>query len=674
MPNKFAKTFKGLLGQTGGAGQQPGMPKSQRELIRSIFERVDALAVPGQPSPFQALNEKFDVHMQEPVRILYILSEKIDRINHHAEHVRSGILEPILTSLSEKVDVLLQNRHGADRVETFVSQEIDRLDGYLNYHVERLRSEAQEPTSILISLSEKLDILLQNRHGTERIETHVSQEIDRLDGYLNYHVERLRSEAQEPTSILISLSEKLDILLQNRHGAERIETHVSQEIDRLDGYLKYHVELLRGEAKEPASALVALSEKLDAMMGQTAGLQEQLREQVAGLHGAMREPAPVLVGLSEKLDLLLGQATGSQQHLHEQMAGLHGAVREPASILVGLSEKLDALIGEMANARAEPGAAFRALNEKVDGLLQRQAKIDAAPGAHSARDGVLYSSANIDALLDLDGYDLVLPSSEVGLLSFLTRHGLARYEPAVRQALRKCLKPGDVAVDVGTNVGLHSLVMATSVGADGRLIGIEALDHIARTAQKTLQINGFAERTTFVRAALTDKVGETTIYVTGHSPNSSLFGNDAAGAEPVTIPSTTLDAIVPAGGRVDLIKLDIEGAEPLAWKGMSRVLRENPDLTLLMEWSASHFQRSGHSADAFLRVLKNAGFEAWLLDDEAPDDPIPLDFKTAAALEATNLLFRRRTSNANAWPTKESRPKSGRKPETKRPSKRTKKS
>ena len=525
-------------------------------------------------------------------------------------------------------------------------------------------AQLQDSVRVLYILSEKIDVLLNHRHVNDQFKGHVSLEIDRLDGYLNYHAERLRGHMQEPTPTLISLSEKVDILLQSRTSADRVETHVSQEIDRLDGYLKYHVDRLRGEAQQPASTLIALSEKLDILLGQAIGSQENLQTQMAGLHGAIREPTAALISLSEKLDLALQSRNNTQQvegHVSQEIDRLDGYLKyhvdrlrsevpDPNPTLVSLSEKLDILMGEVASSRAEP-AAVQTLNDKLDLLLQRQGT------ANPSRDGVLYSSTDLDALLDLDGFDLVLPSTEVGLLSFIKRHGLARYEPSVRQALRQCLKPGDVAVAVGTNVGLHSLVMATSVGEKGRLIGVEALPHIARTAKKSLHINGFAERTTFVQAALTDQVGETTIYVTGHSPNSSLFGTDAAGAEAVTVPCTTLDTIVPPGGRVDLIKLDIEGAEPLAWKGMSRVVRDNPDLTLLMEWSASHFERSGHSADSFLQELKKAGFKAWLLDDDAPDDPVTLDLKTAATLESTNLLFRRGAASAKAWPAKAARAK-----------------
>lgn len=257
------------------------------------------------------------------------------------------------------------------------------------------------------------------------------------------------------------------------------------------------------------------------------------------------------------------------------------------------------------------------------------------------RIGVLYTAIEMDAILLVEDYDLVVPTREAGLLTYLRRHGAGAIEPAVRAALRRHLRPGDVAVDAGANIGMHSMTMARAVGPEGRMIAFEPLPHLAAAISRSLTLNGLSGRSEVVQAALADGAGEVVIHAAAHSPISSIFALDGAEATPLTVPRTSLDAHVPPGGRVNLVKMDIEGAEPLAWAGMARVVAENPQLVIALEWSASHFARSGHSPTALMASIQAAGFSPWLLRDEAPDTPMAFDPREASNLDGGNLLLRR---------------------------------
>lgn len=257
------------------------------------------------------------------------------------------------------------------------------------------------------------------------------------------------------------------------------------------------------------------------------------------------------------------------------------------------------------------------------------------------RTALAYAAPGLDALVMNGDFDLVVPATEEGLLVYLLRHGSGGVEPGVRALLRRRLKPGASVVDAGANIGVHSLAMAAAVGPEGRVLCFEPLQHLASALERSLRLNGFAGRARVERAALADEPGEATLRRAAHGPMSSLYDllQDAAVQE-VRVPVTTLDASFPAGSRVDFVKMDVEGAEPRVWRGMRRVVAENPDIDVVLEWSASHFRRSGEDPQAFMAAIREAGFHAFAVEDgAAPGRLAPVG--DVATLEGSNLLLTR---------------------------------
>lgn len=282
--------------------------------------------------------------------------------------------------------------------------------------------------------------------------------------------------------------------------------------------------------------------------------------------------------------------------------------------------------------------------DRLDGYLVHHAAtlsagIDALGTGH--RTGLAYIAPGLDALVTAGGFDLVVPTSEEGLLAFILRHGLEGVEPGVSALLRSRLKPGAVAVDAGANLGVHSLGMARAVGPEGRVVCFEPLAHLAAAVERSLRLNGFAGRARVERAALADQPGEAVFHRAAHGPMSSLHAlPPETASEEVRVPVTTLDAAFPPGSRVDFVKLDVEGAEPRAWRGMARVVAENPGLEIVLEWSASHFRRSGEDPAAFMAAIRAAGFHAFVVEDGVAPGRVTA-VGDPAALEGANLLLTR---------------------------------
>jgi FkbM family methyltransferase len=253
---------------------------------------------------------------------------------------------------------------------------------------------------------------------------------------------------------------------------------------------------------------------------------------------------------------------------------------------------------------------------------------------------ISYVHPNPYALLITGEFDLLIPTAEAGLLSYVTRHGMEAIEPGVRAVLQTRLNPGDTAVDIGANIGVHALTMAKTVGPSGRVVCFEPLPHIASTLERTLRLNGFGERCQVICSAAADCAGEATLHRAPDSPMSSLDAIPGKCAS-LTVRTIALDDHFASGERVDLVRINLEGAEPLVYKGMSRLLRENPEIELILKWSASHFVRSNQSPELFWDLVRNDGFKPLRIDDERPGQLMALQ-GGATVPDTANILLTRK--------------------------------
>lgn len=132
------------------------------------------------------------------------------------------------------------------------------------------------------------------------------------------------------------------------------------------------------------------------------------------------------------------------------------------------------------------------------------------------------------------------------------------------------LAPGAVFLDVGANIGLFALRAAILVGPSGRVIAVEPAEVSADRLERNLALNAMTH-VTVVRAALSDREGEAELrhVELGNDPQAWSIIPEAGGAGAEKVRTTTLDALAEAQGltRLDLVKLDVEGAEPMIVAG-----------------------------------------------------------------------------------------------------------
>lgn len=195
------------------------------------------------------------------------------------------------------------------------------------------------------------------------------------------------------------------------------------------------------------------------------------------------------------------------------------------------------------------------------------------------------------------------------------------YEPWVSNFIARCLKPGHVALDVGANIGCHTLVMADAVGETGCVLAFEPNPRILQRLHANLQVNRF-DRVEVFPLALGDESGEASIFAPAETePNQGLASmhrsNLGSGCDSVTVRVRMLDDIVRERKleRVDLIKLDVEGHELQVLKGASKTLEQFKPV-LVFEFSDRQWRNGGFVPEQVEEWLYALGYELYVLRRE----------------------------------------------------------
>lgn len=242
--------------------------------------------------------------------------------------------------------------------------------------------------------------------------------------------------------------------------------------------------------------------------------------------------------------------------------------------------------------------------------------------AHAVADAFAGSSIRVVSILD-DGLrvciDLADAVSGAGV-------ALGMGEVEERRWIRDTLRAGDVALDLGANVGLLTVTMAAAVGGSGRVVSFEPLPAAAEMLQISVRENGFEDRVRIEPAAVGDHGGTVRLL---NAPNGNLSASHLVGEDDAR---QSVDALmVTLDGQdlprpVRLIKADIEGAEPLAFAGGERLLREDRPL-ILCEVNAIRLPEvAGISAREFITQMDGRGYACTALDGTPITDvsgPVP---------------------------------------------------
>jgi FkbM family methyltransferase len=204
-----------------------------------------------------------------------------------------------------------------------------------------------------------------------------------------------------------------------------------------------------------------------------------------------------------------------------------------------------------------------------------------------------------------------------------------QYERDATELVRRSLHPGDIAIDAGAHIGLFAIQMAAAVGRSGIVYAFEPFGPNADLVERSIAENEFGDRMVLRRAAVGAESGTATLTFPFETLNTGGAYVVRPGTAPMPGHRTTEVPIVALDDLdirrpVRLIKMDVEGAEPLVVRGAARLLAEDRPL-IVSELHPSQLERvSGASAADFLDEMRGLGYRPTTIDgapiDRTPDD------------------------------------------------------
>lgn len=189
-------------------------------------------------------------------------------------------------------------------------------------------------------------------------------------------------------------------------------------------------------------------------------------------------------------------------------------------------------------------------------------------------------------------------------------------ELPVQVALCDALEPGATFLDIGANVGFFSLLAGRLVGAAGHVVALEPVPANAARIRANARRNRLAN-IDVIEAAAAASNGRTTLLLAEH-PGGAVIASAGVPPDPagsIDVDTVTVDELLSSGriGAPDVVKIDVEGAEPDVLAGMSATLAASRPI-VLCEVDAGDEESLVAKRAALTAVLESAGYDVEVLD------------------------------------------------------------
>ncbi len=216
-----------------------------------------------------------------------------------------------------------------------------------------------------------------------------------------------------------------------------------------------------------------------------------------------------------------------------------------------------------------------------------------------------------------------------------------RWETAETAICQQYIKEGMTVIDAGASIGYYTILTSKLVGSKGMVYAFEPSPECLEVLRRNVELNSCAN-VQVVGKAVTDKTGHIPFYLNPHTLSSSAIPRTAEMPQTIIVPAVALDDVV-GDKKVDFIKMDIEGAETHAFRGMARIIKNNPDLKMIVEVFPRGMLEVGSSIEEFVSFLQQY-FELYVIEKSGLRGAVDLqDIKrTIKKTPIINLFCQRR--------------------------------
>lgn len=208
---------------------------------------------------------------------------------------------------------------------------------------------------------------------------------------------------------------------------------------------------------------------------------------------------------------------------------------------------------------------------------------------------------------EYNGFKLYFGKEDKDFAGFIITNN--DYDTESREAIEGILEEGDVFVDLGANIGFFTLIAARIVGESGKVFAFEPTPGTKKFLTRNVSENDFDDRVVIEGYAVTDKCGKARFNVTELSECNSICDSEDANTNVIEVDTISLDEyFLKTPSSINLIKMDIEGQEFPAMRGMKEIVKANPDIKIIFEYHKQHIKENNLASVEIFQLLEDYGF------------------------------------------------------------------
>lgn len=189
------------------------------------------------------------------------------------------------------------------------------------------------------------------------------------------------------------------------------------------------------------------------------------------------------------------------------------------------------------------------------------------------------------------------------------------YESFMLDIITEYLQEGMTYIDIGANIGQHSMYAGTLVGKQGSVYAFEPIPHVYEQLVASAKANHYEHIIHARNIALGEKVSTETLYISKKNIGGSSLVNQEEGTEEIHVSVKNGDTELTSIPSIDMIKIDVEGYEYEVLSGIEQSLFKHKPI-ILLEFSGYFYEQQHNNSGAkILSLLKKVGYSIYDIED-----------------------------------------------------------
>ena len=240
---------------------------------------------------------------------------------------------------------------------------------------------------------------------------------------------------------------------------------------------------------------------------------------------------------------------------------------------------------------------------------------------HRACNGVYLGDHRV-LTSSVHGARLILDTRDIILTPIILQKG--EWEPETSRVLCDLLRPGMNFVDVGANIGYFTVHAGMRVRPGGKMWAFEADPVAFEFLCDNVNLNWFFDGVTLENKAIYSCSGEVNLFqrqkYRGNTSIAKIAEDDLVkiidSQVELRVVSASLDEYFSnVNDRLDLVKIDVEGAEPYVLEGMRKLNRHQPNMNILKEWTTGQNDEYKRNPKEMLDMISQFNFKLQIVRD-----------------------------------------------------------